>query len=132
MRHRIAILLLVLPVALAAQPPRSTAPTRSTSFEVFEKTIPDLQEAMRSGAVTSRRLVEQYRARIAAYDREGPRLNAMIALNDKALEQADALDRERAAGRVRGPLHGIPIVVKDNYETAEMPTGAGSLALGSF
>src|SRR3989442_10349357 len=87
---------------------------------------------MRAGEITSRGLVELYRARIAAYDREGPRLNAMVALNAKALEQAGALDRERAAGKVRGLLHGIPIVVKDNYETVEMPTAAGSLALGSF
>src|SRR5262249_10127782 len=100
--------------------------------DVFERTIPQLQDAMRAGQVTSHELVELYRARIAAYDREGPRLNAMVAMNPKALEQADALDRERAAGGVRGPLHGIPIVVKDNYETTEMPTGAGSLALGSF
>ena len=124
--RRTALVVLALPVVLAAQSPRP-AP-----FDVFEKTIPQLQDAMRSGEVTSRRLVELYRARIDAYDREGPRLNAMVALNDKALEQADALDRERAAGRVRGPLHGIPVVVKDNYETVEMPTAAGSLALGSF
>ena len=132
-RRRIAsVVLLLLPVALAAQPPRADAPARLASFDVFEKTIPELQEAMRSGEVTSRRLVELYRARIDAYDREGPRLNAMVALNAKALEQADALDRERAAGKVRGPLHGIPVVIKDNYETADMPTAAGSLALGSF
>ena len=117
----------VLRAALSAQP---TAPL--STFEVIEKTIPQLQDAMRAGQVTSRQLVEIYRARIAAYDREGPRLDAMVALNPKALEQADARDRERAAGKVRGPLHGIPIVVKDNYETVEMPTAAGSLALGSF
>jgi amidase len=125
------LILLALPVALAAQPPRQTAP-RLAAFEVFERTIAELQDAMRAGKVTSRDLVELYRARIAAYDREGPRLNAMVALNPTALEQADALDRERASGRVRGPLHGIPIAVKDNYETVEMPTAAGSLALGSF
>ena len=114
--------------AVLAQPPAASLPR----FEVFETTIPQLQDAMNAGEVTSRGLVEIYRARIAAYDRDGPRLNAMVSLNPKALEQADERDRERAAGTVRGPLHGIPIVVKDNYETLDIPTGAGSLALGSF
>ena len=117
-----------LSAAVLAQPPAASPPR----FEVVELTIPQLQDAMRAGDVTSRQLVEIYRARIAAYDREGPRLNATVALNPKALEQADERDRERADGKVRGPLHGIPIVVKDNYETVEMPTAAGSLALGSF
>jgi amidase len=102
------------------------------SYEVWEKSIPELQQAMQGGEVTSRQLVELYLARIAAYDREGPRLNAMVALAPNALKEADALDRERRAGTVRGPLHGIPVVVKDNYETSDMPTAAGSLALGSF
>src|SRR5918992_489487 len=124
-----AMVLVVLATAtLSAQ---STSRPAS-SFDVVEKTIPQLQEAMRSGEVTSRRLVELYLGRIAAYDRDGPRLNAMVALAPNALKEADALDRERRAGNVRGPLHGIPVVVKDNYETSDMPTAAGSLALGSF
>jgi amidase len=102
------------------------------TFDVFEKTIVDLLAAQRIGTVTSHDLVEKYLARIRAYDQEGPRLNAMIVLNPRALEEADALDAERRAGRVRGPLHGIPIVVKDNYVTADMPTTAGSLALAGF
>jgi Asp-tRNA(Asn)/Glu-tRNA(Gln) amidotransferase A subunit family amidase len=132
-RWGIALFVIALPVVLLAQSRRpDTPPPPLATFEVFERTISELQDAMRAGEITSRGLVELYRARIAAYDREGPRLNAMVALNAKALEQADALDRERAAGKVRGLLHGIPIVVKDNYETVEMPTAAGSLALGSF
>jgi Asp-tRNA(Asn)/Glu-tRNA(Gln) amidotransferase A subunit family amidase len=102
------------------------------AVEVVEKTIPELQAAMQSGAVTSRRLVELYLARIEAYDRRGPRLQAMISLNPRALETADALDRERAERGPRGPLHGIPIVVKDNFDTADMPTTAGSLALAAL
>ena len=102
------------------------------SFDVIEKTIPELQEAMREGRVTSRQLVEIYLARIAAYDRQGPRLNAMVVLNPNALRDAETLDRERAAKNVRGPLHGIAIVIKDNFETVEMPTAAGSLALASY
>ncbi|HJZ70944.1 MAG TPA: amidase family protein [Vicinamibacterales bacterium] len=104
----------------------------ASAFDVTEKTIVQLLAAQRIGTVTSHDLVEKYLARIKAYDQDGPRLNAMIALNPGALEQADALDAERRAGRVRGPLHGIPIVVKDNYATADMPTTAGSLALAGF
>ncbi len=106
----------------------STRPT----FDVMEKTITQLQDAMAAGTVTSREVVEMYLARIAAYDKQGPALNAMVALNQQALAAAGALDNERRAGRVRGPLHGIPVVVKDNYETMEMPTTAGSIALKGF
>src|SRR5262245_44882450 len=95
----------------------------------MEKSIPELQQAMQSGRVSSKQITALYLARIRAYDKAGPRLNAMIAVNPRALDAAEALDRERAAGRVRGPLHGIPVLVKDNFETADMPTTAGSLAL---
>jgi Asp-tRNA(Asn)/Glu-tRNA(Gln) amidotransferase A subunit family amidase len=101
-------------------------------FEVQEKSIAELQAALAAGTVTSRALVLAYLARIRAYDLLGPQINAMIAMNPKVLEAADALDRERAAGRLRGPLHGIPIVVKDNFETADMPTTGGTLALTGF
>lgn len=99
------------------------------AFDVAEKSIDELSKAMTDGVVTSRQITEQYLARIQAYDDAGPALHAMIALNPRALDDADALDRERAARKVRGVLHGIPIVVKDNYDTADMPTTAGSLAL---
>ena len=107
-------------------------PAPAATFDVFEKSIVELLAAQRIGTVTSRDLVEKYLARIRAYDQDGPRLNAMIALNPRALEEADALDAERRAGRVRGPLHGIPIVVKDNYAAAGMPMTAGSQALAGF
>lgn len=110
----------------------TTTTLSGQSFDVVEKTIPQLQEAMKTGRVTSRQLVELYLARIAAYDRSGPRLNAIVALNPRALDEADALDRERTARGARGPLHGIPILVKDNYETIGMPTAAGSLALAGY
>jgi Asp-tRNA(Asn)/Glu-tRNA(Gln) amidotransferase A subunit family amidase len=115
-----------------AQRRSPTAPPAPASFDVTEKTIPQLQEALRGGTVTSRQLVEAYLARIAAYDRKGPRLNAMVALNPRALQDADALDQDRSRGAIRGPLHGIPVLVKDNFETAGMPTAAGSLALAAF
>lgn len=105
---------------------------QATRFEVLEKTIPELQNAMQAGEVTSRQLVSLYVARIAAYDRTGPHLNAIVIVNPNALRDAEALDRERAAKGPRGPLHGIPIVVKDNYETLDMPTAAGSLALAGY
>ena len=94
------------------------AATAPPPFDVLEKTIPELQAAMEDGVVTSRQIVTQYLARIAAYDDRGPALNAMIALNGRALDEADALDRERAASGARGTLHGIPVVVKDNFDVA--------------
>ena len=104
----------------------------AASFDVTEKSIPELQNAMRSGEVTSRQLVEAYLARIRKYDQDGPRINAFIALNSSALETAAALDAERRAKGPRGMLHGIPIVVKDNYVTEDMPTTGGSKALAGF
>jgi amidase len=112
----------------AALPARGTA----AGYDVAEKSIEELQRAMQGGEVTSRQLVELYLERIDAYDKQGPALNAITAVNPRAREAADALDAERAAGRVRGPLHGVPVLVKDNYETIEMPTSAGSIALASF
>jgi len=108
---------------------RGAVPPPAPLFEVHEKSIAELQAAQTEGRVTSRQLVQSYLARIAAYDQAGPALNAVVLLNPKALDEADALDRERAAGGPRGPLHGIPILVKDNYDTAGMPTSGGSLGL---
>jgi len=101
-------------------------------YEVHEQSIVDLQAAQTAGKVTSRGLVDSYLARIQAYDQAGPRLNAIALLNPRAREEADALDRERAENGVRGPLHGIPILIKDNYDTADMPTSGGSLGLATL
>ena len=106
--------------------------TAAPTFDVTERSIDDLQAALGSGAVTSRQLVAAYLARIAAYDQHGPRLNSIITLNAAPLAEADALDRERAAKGPRGPLHGIPVLVKDNYNTADMPTSGGTLALATL
>ena len=92
-------------------------------------TIEDLNVAFDSGALTSERLVEMYLARIEAYDQQGPALNAILWLNDAALATARALDAERRASGPRSPLHGIPVVLKDNIDTSDMPTTAGSLLL---
>ena len=115
---RVVPLLLVL-AACAKQGP----------LDLETATIPELEKAMARGALTSETLTEAYLARIEAYDKQGPTINTVIALNEKALEEARALDAERKAGRIRGPLHGIPVVLKDNYDTFDMPTTAGSWLL---
>lgn len=100
------------------------------SFELEEWTIPQLQDAMASGRYTSRQLVEMYFRRIEEIDRQGPTLRAIIETNPDALRIAEELDAERKIRGPRGPLHGIPIVIKDNIDTADrMTTTAGSLAL---
>ncbi|MFV1987207.1 MAG: amidase [Gemmatimonadota bacterium] len=107
----------------------SAGQDRTERFEVMETSITELQEALTEGRVTSAGLVDAYLARIAAYDQAGPALNAIIRVHPDARGQAERLDAERAAGNVRGPLHGIPILLKDNYDTFDMPTTGGTLAL---
>jgi len=106
-------------------------PSRAAAKLVLEEaTVEGLQAGLGAGHWTSADLVRRYQARIAAFDQAGPRLGAVIELNPEALALAKALDAERKAGRVRGPLHGIPVLIKDNIDTADrMKTTAGSLAL---
>jgi amidase len=111
--------------AAPVQPAASADP-----FELEEMTVTQLQDGMRSGRFTARSLAEAYLARIATIDRAGPTLRQVLETNPDALAIADAMDAERKAGRVRGPLHGIPVLLKDNIDTADrMMTTAGSLAL---
>eukprot|EP01035_Chromulina_nebulosa_P011064 gene11064-biopygen9257 len=100
---------------------------RSAEVNLSTATIADLQSAMSTGALTSEKLVELYLARIAAYDQAGPKLNTVITLKarDTALAEARALDAERKAGKVRGPLHGIVVLAKDVYDTKDLPTTGG-------
>ncbi len=105
--------------------------TGGSSFDVAEQSISDLAAALDSGDVTSRELVAAFLARIETFDQQGPALNAMVVINPNAFLDADALDAERSAGRVRGLLHGIPVVVKDNYDTVDMPTSAGTIGLAT-
>lgn len=100
------------------------------NFELNEATISNLQQKMQNGGYTSRQITQLYLDRIEAIDKNGPKLNAVIEINPDALQIADAMDQERKAGKVRGPLHGIPILIKDNIDTGDkMSTSAGSLAL---
>ena len=113
-----------------ASTPAKAEPVPVPAFEFDEATVADLQSRMAAGALTARRLTEAYLARIAAADREGPELRSVIETNPEALTVAEALDAERRAKGPRGALHGIPVLVKDNVDTADrMTTTAGSLAL---
>jgi amidase len=122
---RLALTLLVLSAVACARPATPQAP----AFDVVEATIPQMRDAMERGQVTSRQLVERYLARIGMYQQA---LKAAVYVNARALTDADERDRERAAGKVRGPLHGIPIALKDNIHTTNMPTSGGALAFDGF
>lgn len=98
-------------------------------FSPVEASIEDIQNALSSGRLTSKELVELYLDRIEKYDKQGPSINSIIHINEKATSVAKELDAERKAKGPRGPLHGIPVIVKDNFDTSDMPTTGGSIAL---
>jgi amidase len=106
-----------------------TSAAQRKPFSVVEATIPEMLKAMKDRRVTSREIVEQYLTRIATYD---SKLHATITVNPNALKYADELDRERARGKLRGPLHGIPVALKDIIHTTDMPTTGGALAFDGF
>jgi amidase len=114
-------------VALVSTAPAPVSARRSVSVDTA--TIADLGAAFKAGTLTSEQLTEMCLARIAAYDRRGPALHALITVNAKALDTARALDAERKAKGPRSPLHGIPVVLKDNIDTADLPTTGGSVLL---
>ncbi|MUV13971.1 amidase [Noviluteimonas gilva] len=117
--------------AAAPTPAKPDAPVASTvpAFAFDEADITGLQQRMAKGDLTSHALTQAYLDRIAAIDKAGPTLNSVIELNPKALAEADALDAERKAGNVRGPMHGIPVLLKDNIDAVPMVNSGGSLAL---
>ena len=132
MTNRALPLLLALwmtPGPVNAREPQRARPSDAPPFTVVEATIPQMRAAMERAASTSRELVRQSLVRIALYE---DRLNAVITVNPNALAEAEERDRERAQGRVRGPLHGIPIALKDNIHTTDMPTTGGALAFDGF
>jgi amidase len=122
MKRALAILSLIFAMT-------ATGDGQRKPFSVVEAGIAGMQKAMRDKRVTSRELVEQYLLRIALYD---PKLHAVISVNPNALKEAEELDRERARGKIRGPLHGIPIAVKDIIHTTNMPTTGGAQAFQGF
>jgi amidase len=121
--------MVALGIALGGQTRTPGSGTQPAAFQIVEATIPQMRDAMASGRLTSRQLVTQYLTRLGLYEN---RLHAAIVVNPRALEEADRLDRERAQGRIRGPLHGIPIALKDNIHTTEMPTTGGALAFAGY
>ena len=132
------VFLLLAGCAAAPVPPAAPGPegasagdclSRLGPLDLHAATIPELQAALEAGDITSVQLVEAYLARIVAFDNGGPMLNSVQMTHPDALAIAAALDAERVAGRVRGPLHGIPVLLKDNVGTFDMPTTAGSIAL---
>jgi amidase len=116
---------LAVSIALALS---SVAAVRAATINIETASVADLNKAFAAG-LTSEQLVAAYLKRIEAYDKQGPTINTVITLNPKALDSAKALDAERKSGKVRGPLHGIPIVLKDNFDTYDLPTTAGSQML---
>ena len=132
--HRPILLLAVLALSACATPSVSTmAPDAGAALllrSVDNRSIAELSRAMADGSTSSEAITYAYLARIRTLDRDGPRLNSVIAIDPQALADARARDAERRAGKVRGPLHGIPVLIKDNIETAgPIATTAGSLAL---
>ncbi|PWT91667.1 MAG: amidase [Blastocatellia bacterium] len=123
-------LIIIVTIAIFANPIPAQRPFGTPSrLQLVEASIPELQQALQTRLITSEQLVQMYLNRIAAYDHAGPMLNSFIHLNPNALEEARARDLERHRGRVQGPLFGIPVLLKDNINTADMPTTAGSVAL---
>ncbi|HZU89082.1 MAG TPA: amidase family protein, partial [Stellaceae bacterium] len=121
--------LLLLGIAAA---PEGKGQMQTRPLQLLEATIPQLHAALTAGTVTSHQLVSMYLARIDAYDKKGPALNAISVINKRALAEAEARDAERRAGAAHGLLYGIPIIVKDNYDTSDMQTAAGSLSLAGW
>jgi Asp-tRNA(Asn)/Glu-tRNA(Gln) amidotransferase A subunit family amidase len=117
--------LMICSFAARGQTPEELA----DQFDVVETSIADIHKAMHDGRLTSQQLVRLYLDRIEAYDKKGPALNAVITINPNALKRARELDLQFAKSGMVGPLHGIPIIVKDNYDTHDLPTSAGSLSL---
>ena len=104
-------------------------PVQAANFELMEATISDIDTAFKDGSLTSEQLVKMYLERIKTYDQKGPEIRAMITLNPNALENAKALDIERRKQGPRSLIHGIPVIIKDNYDTDDLPTSGGSVLL---
>jgi len=118
----------VLPFSAAAAS-NSAASEKNKHLDLTQATIPDIQKALHTGQLTSQELIQYYLNRIDAYDQKGPKLNSIVYINPHAMEEAKQLDEERKQKKIRGPLHGIPIILKDNFDTVDMPTTGSAQAL---
>lgn len=123
MRHEAKCFVLAVGVMLMV------ASAAGQQFQLMEASINEIHRGLQSGKLTCHSLVQQYLDRIKAYDQQGPTLNAMLYVNPKVLEQADAMDKQLKRGTKLKPLQCIPVVLKDNFDTADMPTTGASLAL---
>src|ERR1700730_14095580 len=133
MRHFMKLVHIVMSALVMLLVHGATAEGEVKTFHLEEVTISEVHAAYSSGATTATRLVQAYLERIQAYDQAGPKLNVVIFLNPRALEEAAALDEHlRATGKFVGPLHGIPVLLKDNVNTKDMPTTGGSLSLAGY
>ena len=116
--------------------PQATAATvgaqRGSAFQEYEATIAQIESELRAHRLTCRSLVQDYLKRIDTYDKKGPSLNAIVEINPEALKEADELDRRLSSSGAAGPLHCVPMIVKDNFETIGLQSAAGSLAMKGF
>jgi Amidase len=119
-------------IAISSAGAAQAQPTTASPFPVVEASIDDIHTALRSGRLTTRQLVQSYLDRINAYDKQGPNINSVIAINPNALAEADRLDAAFPTSGLVGPLHGIPILVKDEIDTAGMPTTLGTLVFKDY
>lgn len=122
----------VFQLAFAAGLAAQTAPSAQQPFEVEEATIGQVHAAMKAGGLTCRGLVDSYLRRIEAYDKNGPAINAIVTVNPEAVKEAEALDRRFAAEGMVGPLHCVPMIVKDNFETKGLQTSNGALVFAGY
>lgn len=130
---RVPVLLALALIAAPTPAPVGAQPTPAPPpFDVVEASIADIQAALRAGRITCRGLVERYLRRIEAYDKNGPAVNAIVLVNPRALAEADALDARAKSGEAPGPLHCIPTIVKDNFETAGLQSSNGSLTFEGY
>ena len=130
MRHTSLSLLLVFLLFLPAS--CSSTTQEAKPFNIMETTIEEIHAAYKSGQLTARQLVQMYVDRIEAYDQKGPAINSIITLNKKALEEADQLDAAFKQSGFVGPLHGIPIIIKDQVDAAGFPTTLGSILMKDY
>lgn len=133
MKHRWLILIMVVVLLLSSSIANAVSPALGKgTFHLQEATIDDIHEALKSGQITCRELVQHYLNRIEAYDKHGPALNSIQFINPNALQDAETLDMVFKSSGLVGPLHGIPVLVKDQVETSDMPTTYGSAVFSGF